>query len=148
MYVDDDKSMQQFTEDSNGLWEQRSIEYVTVVKQDPAAHLAAPKVAACVAKLDSICAAAQTRARDEIQAIPRQNPAAVSEARDNVMRGTIPALRAAPSPRSAYWPYEGRAFPLMEKLFNEYGAAVASSRLLRHSGQPERLRRRTPDVPG
>ena len=73
MYVDDDKSMQQFTEDSNRLWEQRSIEYVTVVKQDSAAHLAEPKVAAYVAKLDSICAAAQTRAKDEIRAIPRQN---------------------------------------------------------------------------
>jgi hypothetical protein len=36
------------------------------------------------------------------------------------MRETIPTLRAAPSPRSVYWPYEGRAFPLMEKLFNEY----------------------------
>jgi len=120
MYVDDDKSTQQFTEDSNRLWEQRSIEYVTVVKQDPAAHLDEPKVAAYVAKLDSICAAAQTKAKDEIQAVPRQNQAAVTEARDKVMRETIPTLRAAPSPRSVYWPYEGRAFPLMEKLFNEY----------------------------
>jgi hypothetical protein len=71
-------------------------------------------------KLDSICGATQTRAKDEIQAIPRQNQAAVSEARDKVMRETIPALRAAPSPRCVYWPYEGRAFPLIEKLFNEY----------------------------
>ena len=37
------------------------------------------------------------------------------------MRETIPKLRAASLPPTAvYWPYEGRAFPLMEKLFNEY----------------------------
>ena len=92
----------------------------SITESEVARNLDEPKVATYVAKLDSICAAAQTRAKDEIQAIPRQNQAAVSEARDQVMRETIHTLRAAPSPRSVYWPYEGRAFPLMEKLFNEY----------------------------
>ena len=38
------------------------------------------------------------------------------------MRETIPKLRAASWPRltAVFWPYEGRAFQLMEKLFNEY----------------------------
>ncbi len=57
-----------------------------MTESEVARNLDEPKVATYVAKLDSICAAAQTRAKDEIQAIPRQNQAAVSEARDQVMR--------------------------------------------------------------
>jgi len=75
----------------------------SMTESEVARNLDEPKVATYVAKLDSICAAAQTRAKDEIQAIPRQNQAAVSEARDQVMRETIHTLRAAPSPRSVYW---------------------------------------------
>ena len=82
MFIDANKSAQRFTEDSNRLWEQRSAEYVAVVKQNPAAHLGQPEVAAYVAKLDSICAAAQARVKNEIQAIPQQNQPAIIKARD------------------------------------------------------------------
>jgi hypothetical protein len=54
MYIDETKSMQRFTEESNRLWEQRIPEYIADVKQNPAAHLDQPKVAAYVAELDSI----------------------------------------------------------------------------------------------
>jgi hypothetical protein len=118
MYTDE--SDERATEDSNRLWEQRTAEYVAVVKQNPAAHLDQPKVAAYVAQLDSICAAAQAKVKNEIQAIPQQNQPAAIQARERIMRETIPKLRAAPLPRAVFGPYEGRAFPLMEKLFNEY----------------------------
>jgi hypothetical protein len=36
------------------------------------------------------------------------------------MRQTIFELRVVPLPEAVRWPYGGRAFPLMEKLFNEY----------------------------
>ena len=118
MYTDE--SNERVTEDSNRLWEQRTAEYVAAVTQNPAAHLDQPKVAAYVAQLDSICAAAQARVKNEIQAIPQQNQPAIIEARERIMRETMPELRAAPLPRAVFGPYEGRAFPLMEKLFNEY----------------------------
>jgi hypothetical protein len=120
MYInDDDRSTigtQRFTEDSNRLWEQRSAEYVAAVNQDPAAHLDQPKVAAYVAKLDSICAAAQAKVK-RIQATPGQNQPAIIEARKRVLRETMPELRAAPLPSVVYWPYDGRAFPLIEKFY-------------------------------
>ena len=118
--TDESQGMQPVTADSIRLWEQRSAEYVAVVKQNPAAHLDQPKVAAYVAQLDSICAAAQARVKNEIQAIPQQIEPAAIERRERIMRETIPKLRAAPLPRAVFGPYEGRAFPLMEKLFNEY----------------------------
>jgi hypothetical protein len=115
MYTDE--SNERATEDSNRLWEQRTAEYVAAVTQNPAAHLDQPKVAAYVAQLDSICAAAQAKVKNEIQAIPQQNQPAAIEARERIMRETIPKLRAAPLPRAVFWPYEGRAFPLMEKFY-------------------------------
>ena len=118
--TDESQGMQPVTADSIRLSEQRSAEYVAVVKQNPAAHLDQPKVAAYVAQLDSICAAAQAKVKNEIQAIPQQNQPAAIQARERIMRETIPKLRAAPLPMAVFWPYEGRAFPLMEKLFNEY----------------------------
>ncbi len=112
--------MQRVTEDSIRLWEQRTAEYVAVVTQNPAAYLDQPEVAAYVAQLESICAAAQARVRDEIQAIPQPNQPAVIEAHERIMRETIPQLRAVPVPKAVRWPYEGRAFPLMEE-FSEFG---------------------------
>jgi hypothetical protein len=138
MYVDGTQSWQRFTEDSNRLWEQRSAEYVAVVKQNPAAHLDEPKVAAYAAKLDSICAAAQARFKNEIQAIPQQNQPAIIEARKRVMRDTMPELRGAPSPEAVFWPYDGRAFPLMEKFYT-----------YPHNVQPpESLQREIRQIPG
>jgi inosine-uridine nucleoside N-ribohydrolase len=98
MGTDLSQPMQPDTADSIRLWEQRSAEYVTVVKQNPAAHLDQPKVAAYVTKLDSVCAAAQAKFKKEIQGIPQQNQAAIIEARQRVMRETMPELRAAQSP--------------------------------------------------
>jgi hypothetical protein len=83
-----------YTEDSNRLWEQRSAEYVAVVKQNPAAYLDQPEVAAYLAKLDSICAAAQARVKNKIKAIPEQNQTAAIEARARILQETIPKLRA------------------------------------------------------
>jgi hypothetical protein len=117
MFVDESRSADRFTEDSNRLWEQRSAEYVAVVKQNPAAYLDRPEVAAYAAKLGSICASAQGRFKNEIQAIPHQNQPAIIEARVRVMRETMSELRAAQLPTAVYWPYEGRAFPLMEKFY-------------------------------
>jgi hypothetical protein len=73
---------------------------VTVVKQNPAAYLDQPKVAAYVAQLDSICAAAQARVSDEIQAIPQANQPGVIEARDRIMRETISELRRSSVPEA------------------------------------------------
>jgi hypothetical protein len=137
--TDESQGTQPVTADSIRLSEQRSAEYLAVVKQNPAAHLDQPKVAAYVAQLDSICAAAQARVKNEIQAIPQQNHPAAIQARKRVMRETMPELRAAPSPTAVYWPYEGRAFPLMEKLFNEYPHNVQP---------PESLARQIQQTPG
>ena len=46
MFIDSEMMTQRFTEDSNRLWEQHSAEYVAAVKQNPAAHLDEPEVAA------------------------------------------------------------------------------------------------------
>jgi hypothetical protein len=138
MFVDENKSADRFTEDSNRLWEQRTAEYVAVVTQDPAAYLKQPKVAAYAAKLDSICAAARARAKHEIKAVPQQNRPAIIEARQRVIRETMPALRAAPLPRAVYWPYDGRAFPLLEKFY-----------AYPHNAQPpESLARQIQQIPG
>lgn len=141
MYINyDDRSTigtQRFTEDSNRLWEQRSAEYVAAVNQDPAAHLDQPKVAAYVAKLDSICATAQARVK-RIQATPGQNQPAIIAARKRVMRETMPELRAAPLPSAVYWPYNGRAFPLIDKFYT-YPRDVKP---------PESLQRQIQQIPG
>ena len=141
MYInEDDRSAigtQRFTEDSNRLWELRSAEYVAAVNQDPAAQLDQPKVAAYVAKLDSICASAQARVK-EIQASPQQNQPAIIEARKRVLRETMPELRAAPLPSAVYWPYNGRAFPLVEKFYT----------YPRNVQPPESLTRQIQQIPG
>jgi hypothetical protein len=137
MYLDKQGWEVRYTEDANRLWEQRSAEYVAVVKQNPAAYLDQPEAAAYVAKLDSICAAAQARVKNEIQAIPQQNQTAVIEARERIMRKTIFDLRA-PLPDAVRWPYEGRAFPLMEQFYD-----------YRHNVQPpESLARQIQQIPG
>jgi hypothetical protein len=124
MYTDEGQTMQRVTEDSNRLWEQRTAEYVAAVKQNPAAHLDQPAVAAYVAQLESICSAAQARLNDELQAIPDPpNQPASIEAHERIMRETIPELRAVPLPPAIRWPYLGRAFPLME-AFSQYGTSV------------------------
>jgi hypothetical protein len=127
-----------FTEDSNRLWEQRSAEYVAIVNQNPAALLGQPKVGAYVAKLDSICAAAQSKFKSEIKAIPHQNQPSIIEARKRIVRETMPELRAAPSPEAVHWHYEGRAFPLMEKFYS-YPPNVQP---------PESLQRQIQQIPG
>jgi len=137
--TDESQGIQPVTADSIRLSEQRTAEYVAVVKQNPAAHLDQPKVAAYVAQLDSICAAAQAKVKNEIQAIPQQNQPAIIQARERIMRETIPKLRAVTEPTAVFWPYEGRAFPLMEKLFNAYP----------HNLQPpESLQRQIQQIPG
>jgi hypothetical protein len=136
--TDESQGTQPVTADSIRLWEQRTAEYVAVVKQNPAAHLDQPKVAAYVAQLDSICAAAQARVKNEIQAIPQQNQPAAIQARERVMRETMPELRAAPLPTAVFGPYEGRAFPLMEKFY-----------AYPHNVQPpESLQRQIQQTPG
>jgi hypothetical protein len=115
MYTRRDRWVPRYTEDSTRLWEQRSAEYVAAVKQNPAAHLDQPEVAAYAAKLDSICAAAQARAKKETQAVPQQDQPAIIEARQRVMRETMPKLRALSLPEAVRW--QGRAFPLMEKYY-------------------------------
>ena len=117
MYTRPDRWVPRYTEDATMLWEQRSAEYVAAVKQNPAAHLDQAEVAAYAAKLDSICAAAQARAKKETRAIPQQNQPAIIEARQRVMHETMPKLRALSLPEAVRWPYKGRAFPLMEKYY-------------------------------
>ena len=138
MFTDPEKITQHLTEDSNRLWEQRSAEYVAVVKQNPAAHLDEPEVAAYVAKLDSICAAAQAKVKNEIKAIPQQNQPAIIAARERVMRETMPELRRDPLPKAVYWPYHGRAFPLLEKVYANPGNVQP----------PESLTRQIQQIPG
>jgi hypothetical protein len=127
MYLDKKGWEVRYTEDSNRLWKQRSAEYVAVVKQNPAAYLDQPEVAAYVAKLDSICAAAQARVKNKIQAIPQQNQPAAIEARARIMRETMPKLRALPLPEAVRWPYEGRAFPLMEQFYDPHNVQPPES---------------------
>ena len=117
MYFDKTRWAPRHTDDSNRLWEQRSAEYVAAAKQNPAAYLDQPEAAAYAAKLDSICATAQARAKKETQAIPQQNQPAITEARQRVMRETMPKLRAVQLPKAVFWPYEGRAFPLLEHFY-------------------------------
>ena len=138
MFIDSEMMTQRFTEDSNRLWEQRSAEYVAAVKQNPAAHLDEPEVAAYVAKLDSICAAAQVRVKDEIKAIPQQNQPAIIAARERVMQETMAELRVAPLPKAVYWPYQGRGFPLLEKFYA----------YPRNVQPPESLARQIQQIPG
>ena len=138
MYLDKKGWEVRYTEDSNRLWEQRSGEYVAVVKQNPVAYLDQPEVAAYVAKLDSICAAAQARVKNEIQAIPQHNQTAVIETRERIMRKTIFDLGALPLPEAVRWPYEGRAFPLMKQYY-----------AYPHNVQPpESLQRKIQQIPG
>jgi hypothetical protein len=121
MYIDKKGWEVRYTEDSNRLWEQRTAEYVAVVTQNPAAYLDQPEVAAYIAQLESICSAAQARVSEEIQTIPDSpNQPALIEAHERIMRETIPQLRAVPVPKAVRWPYEGRAFPLMEE-FSQFG---------------------------
>ena len=54
------------------------------------------------------------------------------------MRETMPKLRAVPLPKAVRWPYEGRAFPLMEKFY-EYPHNVQP---------PESLHRQIQQIPG
>ena len=117
MYTTENSWVPRYTEDSNRLWEQRTAEYVAAVKQNPAAYLNQPEVAAYAAKLDSICATAQTRAEKETRALPQQNQPAITEARQRVMGETMPKLRAVQLPKAVHWPYEGRAFPLLEQFY-------------------------------
>ena len=117
MFVDSEMIVQRLTEDSNRLWEQRSAEYVAVAKQNPGAHLDEPDVAAYAAKLESICAAAQAKVKNEIKAIQQQTQPAIREARERVMLETMLQLRAAPLPKAIHWPYVGRAFPLLEQFY-------------------------------
>lgn len=138
MYTNQNRWAPRFADDSNRLWEQHSAEYVAAVKQNPAAYLDQPEVAAYAAKLDSICATAQARAKKETQAIPQQNQPAITEARQRVMRETMPKLRAVQLPKAVRWPYEGRAVPLMEQF---YGYP--------HNVQPpESLARQIQQIPG
>jgi hypothetical protein len=136
MYTDESQEMQRVTEDSNRLWELRTAEYVAAVAQKPAAYLDQPEVAAYVAQLESICSTAQARVSDEIQAIPDPpNQRALIEVHERIMRETIPELRALALPKAVRWPYEGRAFPLMEE-FSQFGKA---NRVPPDEGQPETL---------
>ena len=140
MCTDESQGMQPVTEDSIRLSEQRSAEYVAVVKQNPAAHLDQPKVAAYVAKLDSICAAAQARVKNEIQAIPQQNQPAVIEARERIMRETIPKLRAAPvRPR----PFTG---PTRDERSRSWRSCSTNIRTMLQP--PESLPRQIQQTPG
>jgi hypothetical protein len=57
------------------------------------------------------------RRKPEIQAIPDPpNQRALIEVHERIMRETIPELRALALPKAVRWPYEGRAFPLMEEF--------------------------------
>ena len=121
MYADQSQEMQRFSKESNRLWEKHTAEYAAVVTQNPASYLDQPGVAAYVAHLESICAAAQTKVTEEIQAIPDPpNQPALIDAHERIMRETIPELRGVPLPKALRWIYEGRAFPLMEE-FSQYG---------------------------
>jgi hypothetical protein len=137
MYTDRRQEMMRVTEDSNRLWEQRTAEYVAAVTQNLDAYpLDQPEVAAYVAQLESICSAAQAKVSDAIQAIPDPpNQPAHIEAHERIMRETIPQLRALPVPKAVRWPYEGRAFPLME-AFSQYGNV---NRIPPEERQPETL---------
>jgi hypothetical protein len=136
MYTDESQEMQRVTEDSNRLWELRTAEYVAAVTQNPAAYLDQPEVAAYVAQLESICSTAQARVSDEIQAIPDPpNQRALIEVHERIMRETIPELRAIPLPKAVRWPYQGRAFPLMEE-FSQLGRI---NRVPPDKRQPETL---------
>jgi hypothetical protein len=137
MYTDKHGSGVRYTEDSNRLWEQRSAEYVAVVKQNPAAYLDQPEVAAYVAKLDSICAAAQAesrtkskRSRSRIKRRPsRPGRASCRRRFPSCARSRCEAVRR---------PYEGPAFPLMEQFY-EYPHNVQRS---------ESLARQIQQIPG
>jgi hypothetical protein len=147
MYTDESQTTHRDSEDSVRLWEQRTAEYATVVKQDPAAHLDQPKVAAYVAELDSICAAAQAKVRHEIQASPQRNQPAVIEARDRIMRETISELPRSSVPEAVRWPYLGRVFPLMEKFY-EYEKFNGDAEPPHDKQPPEWLARQIQQTPG
>ena len=147
MYTDESQTTHRASEDSVRLWEQRTAEYATVVKQDPAAHLDQPKVAAYVAQLESTCAAAQARVMEEIQAIPQPNEPAVIEARDRIMRETISELPRSSVPDAVRWPYVGRAFPLMEKFY-DYEKFNGDAQPPHDKQPPESLARQIQQTPG
>jgi hypothetical protein len=115
--TDESQGIQPATAGSIRLWEQRSAEYVAVVRQNPAAYLDQPEVAAYAAKVDSMCATAQARVKKQIQAISQHNQPAIMEARQRILRETMPKLRAVQLPKAVSWPYEGRAFPLLEQYY-------------------------------
>lgn len=147
MYTDESQTTHRVSEDSVRLWALRTAEYATVVKQDPAAHLDQPKVAAYVAELDSICAAAQAKVRHEIQAIPQPNQLAVIEARDRIMRETVSELPRSSVPEAVRWPYLGRVFPLMERFY-EYEKFNGDAEPPHDKQPPEWLARQIQQTPG
>ena len=104
MYTDKHGSGVRYTEDSNRLWEQRSTEYAAVVKQNPAAYLDQPEVAAYLAKLDSICAAAQARVKNKIKAIPEQNQRRPSRPGRASCRRRFPSCARSRCPRPSAGP--------------------------------------------
>jgi hypothetical protein len=124
MCTDERQGMQRVTHDSIRLWEQHTAEYVALVTQNLDAYpLEQSEVAAYVAELDSICSAAQAKLSDEIQAVADPGQGALIEVHERIMRETIPELRAVPVPSAVRWPYEGRAFLLMEN-FSQYGESI------------------------
>jgi hypothetical protein len=144
MYEDAKQQSQRTSVDSVRLWEQRTAEYVAVVKQDPAEHLDQPEVAAYVAKLDSICAAAQTRVRAETKAIPQADRPG---ARDLIMLKTTSELSRSSVPEAVRWQYKGRVFPLMEKLY-EYWRFGRNAEPPHDKQPPEWLARQIHQTPG
>ena len=57
------------------------------------------------------------QSQERNQAIPKQDQPAIIAARERVIRETMPELRGALLPKAVYWPYQGRAFPLLEKFY-------------------------------
>lgn len=147
MWTDENQTTHRASKDSVRLWEQRTAEYVTVVKQDPAAHLDQPEVAEYVAQLDSMCAAGQAKVREEIHAIPQSDQPAVIEARDRIMRETISELPRASVPDAVRWPYVGRVFPLMEKFY-EFEKFNGDAQPPHNKQPPEWLARQIQQTPG
>jgi len=91
MYTDRAQGMEARSEESIPLWEQRAREYVAAVRRDPAADIDQPEVGAYIARVESICTAAQARLVGEsLEALGMAPPDLSADDREAFLEDVVP----------------------------------------------------------
>jgi len=91
MYTDGSQGMVAHSEESIRLWEQRTREYVAAVRRDPAADIDQPEVADYIARVESICTAAQARlVQNSLEASGTAPPDLSADDREAFLEDVVP----------------------------------------------------------